>query len=231
MGLCHSGIQAFGHSGRPAFSNASVLAMPAFRQCDCYGGKRERFRCISRTVRLPVVEHIRRRFGKPVAGADVREGGSRVGMARKILEVDDVRTSLSGRGQCRDAEGMDRDGRVEAEMANVLGDQQLDRPRAEGTIPKSIPSLASGRPSRAKQSPRTVFGVPCHRQPSVQTLDGFHVERDDAFLTSFAENTEDSVFAAGLEVTDPKPDQFANPTGGIGEDGQDGPVPYARRRI
>ena len=72
------------------------------------------------------MKHTRRRLRQSVAGANISEGSSWVGVAGKVPEIDDVGSPRTGGCQGSHSERVDGDGWVDDEPAGVAADKLLD---------------------------------------------------------------------------------------------------------
>ena len=179
-----------------------------------------------------VPQHVSRTFAEPVAGADVGERRSRIGMPGEILQVDDVAAAFPGGGQGGDAERMHGDVGIEAEGFDVAADQLFHRPgghRLGRGIHPGPCLAASGR--RGNNGPAGSSLTPGTASHCGQSLDGFQVQRRGAFLAALAGDVQDAVLAAVLVIADAEPDQLADAAAGIGQHGQHGPVAAIDRRL
>lgn len=96
------------------------------------------------------------RLRRPVPRANVGESRALVTVPGTILEINDVRSSLTRGSQCRHSERMHRDRWVEYTAAGVAFDEVFDSPHRKRSSSKAVVAFSPCGEGRAKEGTTTL---------------------------------------------------------------------------
>ena len=178
-----------------------------------------------------VPEDVCRRFAEAVPAPDIRERRARIGVAGKVLEVDDVRSSFSGSGQGCDAKRVYGDRGIKMGLRDIARDEVLDGAASEERGLESVAAVTPCGLRRPKEWPGRIVSKASQIEPRLDPFNGLGMERHSALLATLAVDLQDSVSARDLAVSDSQPREFPHAARGVGKHREDRTVTNTSRRL
>lgn len=151
-------------------------------------------------------------------------------MACKVLEINEVGSTFPRCCQCCDAERMDDDVVVEAQLGKIALHEILDGPPRHRLIEKSALSMIAGIHLRSKQWPANDIHAQTV-QPGIDPFVRFGVQGHSSLFSAFAFDLKNAMTATRFHIANRHSTQFTDTTTGVSQNGQQGPVPNPRRRF